>query len=312
MKIKSDIIEGEYDLYVTSAGFEERSVGAIQLISNWMSIKESIIVLYEIDEQQLFEGNQRNLEKIQNFLIDMGNEYPLVLKSNPSSIDKFREIISNKLTKTKRILIDITSFTRLYLYTLLYTLRENEVNADLLYTEPSNYTMNFTKGLEKIIIHPLMPGIPDQSKKILMIMFLGWEIQRAASVIEEFNPDSLITIAEQSDDSYREIWNSVTIKECEKVIAQSEFLRIKSLRPDIAIYKLEELYNQYHNKYDICVLNIGPKVHCLAIAQFAFLHPDVQVLYPKPYMWKQKDGHRLSSPISIGIGNTHYFQFPIN
>ena len=74
--------------------------------------------------------------------------------------------------------------------------------------------MNLSRGLEDIMIMPTNPGIPNQSKKILMILFLGWESKRISSVVEEWEPDKLITIAEYSDDIKRENWNSVSIQQC--------------------------------------------------------------------------------------------------
>jgi len=309
--INDDLLK-EYDLFICSAGFEDRSLSVIEKISNKIVVTNSVINLYNIKEEQLLQGNKRNQIKIQRILEGISKERPVVITSNPSLSIPFGKILDKYLEKSKTALIDITSFTRLYLYTLLYSLLHHNIQVDILYSEPKNYTPNFTKGLEKIIIHPLMPGIPDQSKKTLMIMFLGWEVQRAESVLEEFDPDFLITLAEESTDPIRRDWNNLTLEKCSKLIKKSTFFFVPPLRTDIILNKLESLYQQFNLEYDICILNIGPKINCLSIANFAYKHEEVQVLYPKPYLWEKEvtiEGN--PSPISIGKGRIHKFNFPV-
>ena len=76
--------------------------------------------------------------------------------------------------------------------------------------------------------------------------------------------------------------------------------------------KLEEIYEKYADEYDLCLVNIGPKSQCLAIAEFSQNHEDVQVLYPKPYKWTQElPEHESHDPISSGISRTYFFEYPL-
>ena len=300
-----------YDLFVTSAGFEDRTSSGLELIINSTTFKRSIINLFKPDDVELFERNKFHLEKMQKLLAKISDDC-LVAEHKPNDPDPFTQTLYHDLKHTSSLLIDITSFTRLFLYSILNACAKNNIKTHILYSEPENYTTNLSRGLEDIIIMPVNPGIPNQSKKILMILFLGWESKRLSSVVEEWEPDKLITIAEYSDDIKRENWNSVSIRQCLDLIKKSEFSRVPALLPKETLVKLEQIYETYENEYDLCVINGGPKIQCLAFSEFALRHPEVQVLYPKPYHWKQTlpDEDNVF-PVSAGKGRTYLFNYPI-
>ncbi len=301
-----------YDLFICSAGFEDRSLAGIEKISDVTKFKKTIINLFRPSEPELYESNKQNLEKIQNIISKICDNQS-VFEHRPTDHFLFDQLLESHLQDAKSILIDTTSFTRLFLYSILNVCVQNNIKTHILYSEPAAYTMNFAQGLEDIIIMPTNPGIPDQSKKILMILFLGWESRRIGSVVEEWEPDKLITIAEYSDDEQREQWNGITIRQCYDLIEKSDFFRVPTLRPKETLANLEQIYERYNNEYDICLVNGGPKIQCLAFSEFALRHPEVQILYPKPYQWKQKlpEGDK-TFPASQGKGRTYLFSYPVN
>ncbi|MCV0372737.1 MAG: hypothetical protein K5793_04195 [Nitrosarchaeum sp.] len=230
----------------------------------------------------------------------------------PNNHSDFNDMLLKNLDDVESILIDVTSFTRLFLYSILNVCIQKRLKVHLVYSEPEDYTMNFAQGLEEIIIMPTNPGIPDQSKKILMVLFLGWEYLRLGSLIEEWEPDKIITLAEYSEGK-REKWNQITINQCKDIIAKSDFTKVPALNPKETLAKLEELYSQYNAEYDICLVNGGPKVHCFAFSEFAFKHPEVQLIYAKPYKWQQElPSEEYIEPTSRKTGNTFLFPFPIS
>ena len=300
-----------YDLFVTSAGFEDRTSSGLERISNSTKFKKSIINLFKPDDIELFERNKLHLKKMQNLLSKISDDY-LVVEHKPNDPAPFTQTLYNDLKNINSLLIDITSFTRLFLYSILNVCAKNSVKTHILYSEPEKYTMNLARGLEDIIIMPTNPGIPDQSKKILMILFLGWESKRIGSVVEEWEPDKLITIAEYSNDGTRENWNNVSIRQCLDLIEKSEFSRVPALLPKETLVKLEQIYEKHEDEYDLCLINGGPKIQCLAFSEFALHHPEVQILYPKPYHWKQTLSNEDNAfPISTGKGRTYLFNYPI-
>jgi len=313
MSLLENQIKNNYDLLIISAGFEDRTLGGLEQLSGKTRIKNVIMNLFHPDELELEIKNKVNQNRMMEILKEMVDGEIITIDNDPNSTKRFNETLNAYVKNSEHILIDITSFTRLFLYSILNISLSHNKHPDVIYSEPQEYTMNFSQGLEKIIILPNYPGIPDQSKKVLMIMFLGWEVRRAESVVEEFDPDLLITFHETSNDGVREKWNQTTVKQCKKLLESSETHSVSTLIPHETLKKLEEIYENHHNEYDICIVNIGPKSQCLAIAEFAQSHEEIQVLYPKPYKWTQElSENENNEPVSSGVGRTFLFQYPLN
>ncbi len=302
----------DYDLFLCSAGYEDRAVAGLERLDKDIRIKKSIINLYDVEDSELRDRNVEHAKRIEGLLTKIGSTNKII-KTKPNDTSDFMFELESNFIESKNILIDITSFTRLFLYTVLDLCSRYNVKSHILYSEPFEYTMNFSQGLESIIIMPTNPGLPDQSKKILMVVFLGWESLRIGSVIEEWEPDKIITIMEYSTDEKREKWNEITIEQCEELIKRSEHYRVPALKPRETLAKLSEIYSKYHDEYDICLVNGGPKIQCLALSEFAFKHPEIQILYAKPYKWKHElPPSDTTQPTSNGKGKTYLFAFPLN
>lgn len=301
-----------YDLFLCSSGYEERTLGALEKLKDNVKFEKALINFYKPDDPDLLQKNIVNLNKIQSLLSEISTKQE-TFNIKPTEAIEFNDILMKNLQNIESILIDITSFTRLFLYSILSICLKLKLKTHLVYTEPGEYTMNFAQGLEEIVIMPSNPGIPDQSKKLLLIMFLGWESLRIGSVIEEWEPDKIITIAESSEDKKREKWNAITLEQCSTLIEMSDFSLVPALVPRETLAKLEELYTKYHNEFDICLVNGGPKIQCLAFSEFAFKHPEVQILYPKPYRWHQElPPSDESHPTSKGVGRSYLFNYPVS
>lgn len=312
MSLLDQQIKKNYDLLIISAGFEDRTLGSLEKLKGKTTVKNVILNLFHPEEPELEKKNKENQNRMIELLQEIVKGEIITIDNETDTPKRFNKTMDAYVKNSEHILIDITSFTRLFLYSLLNITLLHNKQSDILYSEPREYTMNFSQGLEKIIILPNYPGIPDQSKKVLMIMFLGWEARRAESVVEEFDPDLLITFYETSQDDEREKWNQKTIEQCKKLLENSEIHSVSALTPNETIDKLKEIYETYHNEYDICIVNIGPKSQCLAIAEFSQTHEEIQVLYPKPYKWTQElPENEAQDPISSGIGRTFFFQYPL-
>ncbi|MDI1495475.1 MAG: hypothetical protein K8823_783 [Cenarchaeum symbiont of Oopsacas minuta] len=300
----------KYDVYLCSSGYEERTCGGIQNIKNDTKFGRSFMILLEPDDPRLLESNRANAEKIRENLA-RHSSMPKSVSFKPEQISEFTNFLYENTSNHQNILIDVTSFTRSFLYSILNVCTRKYLNTHLIYSEPEKYTKNYAQGLEDVIIMPSNPGIPNQSKKILLVLFLGWENIRLESLIERWEPTKVITMIEFADDE-RGDWNKKTRDNCKNIIDSYECMEIPALNPRESLARLEGVYNHYGEEYDICLANGGPKVHCFAISEFASRHPEVQIIYPKPYRWQQES---LSMdniiPTSSGIGETHFFKFPI-
>ena len=300
----------KYDIYLCSSGYEDRTCGGIQNIKNNIKFAHSFMVLLEPNDSRLFKNNQANAEKIKKILAKHSS-VPKTINFKPEQISEFTDFLHENTSDHQNILIDVTSFTRSFLYSILDVCVRKRLNTHLIYSEPEEYTDNYAKGLEDIMIMSSNPGIPNQSKKILLVLFLGLENIRLESLIERWEPTKVITMIEFADGK-RGDWNEKTKNNCKKLIDRYDYMEIPALNPRKSLARLEEIYNNHNKEYDICLANGGPKVHCFAISEFASRHPEVQIIYPKPYKWQQESlSEKNIVPTSLGIGKIHFFKFPM-
>ena len=87
-----------YDLFVTSAGFEDRTSSGLELVINSTTFKRSIITLFRPDDIELFERNRFHLEKMQKLLTKISDDC-LVVEHKPNDPDPFTQTLYDDLKK---------------------------------------------------------------------------------------------------------------------------------------------------------------------------------------------------------------------
>ena len=108
----------KYDIYLCSSGYEDRSYGGIQNIKNNIKFAHSFMVLLEPNDSRLFKNNQANAEKIKKNLA-RHSSIPKTINFKPEQISEFTNFLYENTNDHQNILIDVTSFTRSFLYSIL-------------------------------------------------------------------------------------------------------------------------------------------------------------------------------------------------
>lgn len=294
MKVKNVDIEthlGKIDLLMLSSGFEERSK---TLSFNLSKNKIKNILLFHLDDNYSLAVNNKN-EMISRFDITNIIEYPK--NDSFSTFYLFYEkieILLKKLNKVKKlkVVLDATAFSREILLVLIKVLTRpsfiDKLDIFFIHTPVEDYCFGesfwLTKGVREI--RPVFgySGSMTPSKKLLLIVFNGFEEERTEIIIESFEPYSLI-LANPS--------KSGSVNEGLKSIADSKFKNLKSkfnnilieerefscLEIDSTIKLLDEIYNNYSEEYNIAISPLNNKVSTIAIAIASILNESFQVCY---------------------------------
>ena len=135
--IFQDQILDKYDVYLCSSGYEERTCGGIQNIKNDTKFGRSFIILLEPDDPILLKNNRINAEKIKNNL-EKHSSIPKSVNFKPEQISKFTEFLHENINEHQSILIDVTSFTRSFLYSILDVCVQKHLDTHLIYSEPKS------------------------------------------------------------------------------------------------------------------------------------------------------------------------------
>lgn len=294
MKVKNVDIQtylDKIDLLILSSGFEERSK---TLSSNLNKKKIASVLLFHLDDNYSIAENNKS-EIISKFDKINTIEYP---KNDSFSTfhlfyEKIEVILQNiKISKKLKVVLDATAFSREILLVLIKVLTRpsfiNKIDLTFIHTPVEDYCNGesfwLTKGVREI--RPVFgySGSMTPSKKLLLIVFNGFEEERTEIIIESFEPYSLI-LANPS--------KSGSINEDLKVIVDTKYKTIKSkfsnilidekefscIEIDSTISLLNEIYEQYNEKYNIVISPLNNKISTIAIAIASILNDSFQVCY---------------------------------
>ena len=311
-----------FDLFIGCSGFEERTIGLVNKLNSKTKIKQSILFVYKPKEEFLYLQNLENLGKFRKILSNTNNDNLTYKNIDPSNPWEFRKMISlflieNKINSTSRVLLDITSFTRVFLYEVIQAILSTNCELLISYTEPYDYAETLPTGINQLIISPSFPGKPRPYKKSVLLLFLGWEKGRTFSLYEAYNADETIPVIGVCPiDKKHVIWSEKSTQRHSELLLEINNVKYTStLNLDEIIRFVSKVYHtkkaEYKNNGEdsyFVISGLGPKIQNLAACLFSTLYSDVQLVYGVPTFWGSVKNSPPERPIeSRGIGRTYLY-----
>ena len=206
--------EGEPDdVLLCCASYEERCTGALRILEKYKCRQSYVFVYNEPDTRRdgyLDEMKQRLSNCGETAVIPTSKEDPfssfgeLNKKLMEMSLDRDQSIIT----------IDITTFTKKHLLLLLRNLDMLGFwdSIRLIYSEPGDYVANDRSpnsfGLRQICALPGFVHTQPLNKPILLLIFLGYESDRAWALFDNLDPNETMLIIPRP--AYRSNWEGRT------------------------------------------------------------------------------------------------------
>lgn len=294
MKVKNVDIQtnlGKIDLLILSSGFEERSK---TLSSNLNKKKIANALLFHLDDNYSVAVNNKN-EIISQFNNINIIEYPK--NDSFSTFHLFHEKIQLLLEKiyTSRklkVILDATAFSREILLVLIKVLTRplfiNKINLIFIHTPVEDYCNGesfwLTKGVREI--RPVFgySGSMTPSKKLLLVVFNGFEEERTETIIESFEPYSLILAKPSKTGSINDDLKSIVDYKYQNIKSKFNNILIEEIEfscveIESTIKLLKEVYYKYNEDYNIVISPLNNKVSTIAIAIASILNESFQVCY---------------------------------
>lgn len=312
----------KFDLFITCAGFEQRTLGLINQLPNEIEIRKASIFLYKPYEENLYLKNLESLGKLKKELKQFKIDANEVIDIDPTDPWKFRDIVvdllnSNKINSNSKVLIDITSFTRVFLYELIKGLYSTDCEFLIGYTEPSDYVDPLPTGINKIIISPSFSGKPRPNQKSILLLFLGWETGRTEGLYEIYNPDECIPVIGKCPiDKQHVVWSYQSEENNKKLLNYLDTLENSSTLDLVDIFnfihkihqKTIETYRMKNQKFYFVISGLGPKIQNLASCFYALLHNEIQLIYGTPAYWGSSNVLPIEKPVeSKGVGRSYLY-----
>jgi hypothetical protein len=198
-------------LLICCSSHEDRCFGILLKIED---VRPKFILIFRYDDENPRREENHNkmikiceAQKIKCLTIDFGESNTVL--SFSKTIKQFKEII-NKYSSTK-IFFDISVFTKRHLLMLLRWLDDENYlrNTIICYTEPEDYEVSefipLSTGISSINPIPGYSSVPDLSRPLHLLMFLGFEGDRAIAAYEHLQPMQTTLIITETN--HRETWS---------------------------------------------------------------------------------------------------------
>lgn len=163
-----------------------------------------------------------------------------------------------------------------------------------------------SKGVRDINPIPGFNGRQWTNKERMLIAFLGHEGARVHLATRNLEPDGICLIG-QSDDQFHGDLQQISDHHASGVIGEYgekilEKHAIGAYGIDEAYSSLRDIYEKYHDKFNITVLIMGTKLQALGAILFAIKNRDVEIVHASPAIYNTEN-------YSEGVGETIVFDY---
>ena len=282
---------GPDDLFICCAGFEDRCIKAVSKMG--MAFRTRFSIIFVVEDPFYKQQVETNLFKLQAELGKRTSEGVFVVRCQrdapTEAINQLRTVWNRCKPKDPDepcITIDISSFTKIYLLELLHFLvaEQNMGIPRLIHTTQTYAPTRLTRGVEQITTVPNFFGNMSMDKETLLIMFLGFEPERALSVWKHFNPAKVIGIITNPPRDGKEEYLDYAKRNNARLLSLPA-VEVRTVPPDdpyAARNALEIIFQEVKDGYNMVIGPFGTKSQTVGVFLFCLEHPKAQVVYSFP------------------------------
>jgi len=303
---------GPDDLFVCCASFEDRCVSSASRVS--ADFRTRFAVIFLIEEPLYKKQVETNLFRLQSELGKRATEGIFVIRCQRDDpiegIAQLRNIwrqCKPRDSDEPFITIDISGFTKIYLFELLHYLVV-ELNLGvprLLHTTQTYLPTKLTRGVQQITtIHNFFGSI-SYEKQTILILLLGFEPDRSLAVWKHFNPSRTIALI-TNPPRYGNLDYLKYARENNSYLLSQPSIEVRDVPPDspYAVKSvLEAIHNDTRDLFNMVISPFGTKPQVVGVFFFCLEHPKVQAVYSFPVKYtrsylQRKPGHTLLLPLA--------------
>ncbi len=274
------------NIFISMIGLEERGLGFFK--EKWdFKIDDHILFINQEFENDQRVVNIRNeiaskflqAKKFQFLKASYYDPFEIVRGFNRYVFDKKLDI------KSSKFFLDVSNFNRQNLLVLMWLLRKKYCvkSLDVFYTVPGKYNPKISKGAKGFSTIPFFGGIFSKDKEKLLILLIGYEIDRPLYLFKVIEPSKVILVQgeEPTDASFLER-NRKAVKELSDSIYGAEIKKAPADDPHKAVQILRSIFNENAHDYNIITSPLNTKLQTVGLYLACEENPDVQVVYSFP------------------------------
>lgn len=298
---------------LTCSSHEGRCSGFISRMNGWRPV-EAVIFHYD-DPNPKREDNHQAMEAV----LRASSVEPIALrftersavKSLHDNMDRLRRIL--RPNEDAAIIFDISVFTKRHLLMMLRWLDDEGYWSRLfvVYSEPEDYDVSMyvplSFGLSTLQQIPGFSACPDLSRPLHLVLFLGYEGDRALAVYEHLQPMQTTLVVPYPP--YKPSWAGRTETfnaDLLAIIGKGLTEKVDSIDPDAVHDALIRIFGNESDRgqYAKVVCPLGTKPQTLGIYSYVRTCADPPaIVYASPL----RHNHDF---FSHGVGNTWILKQP--
>jgi hypothetical protein len=291
----SQIADYKADLFITSLGFESRSILVAQKFERH-SCRKIALENRKVIKDFSYQDNS-------NYYEDQGFEIIRVESELPDLDEIFQSLSGDSIN----IAIDCTNMSPLWYYEFFSWFGRKQtgdgrVRMRIAYTMAAYVRQKGSRKVKKIFDFLQDEVRPSHAKKTALILGLGQEKQVSESIYNMINPD-LVYLYYADPPAEKSFVEKVFVNN-HKLINEAPIRNLIAypIRNGQAIYQsLINIILPLRNEYSIVLIPHGPKIFSVVSMLIHMGYPDIRISYP--HFKKQAASNRLSKdePVVLDI-----------
>ncbi len=303
---------GSDDLFICCASFEERCLSSTAKMGADFLTKFAII--FVVEEPLYQKQVEHNMLRLQTELRKKTTEGIFVIscqRENPmEGINQLEDVLKQcklKIAGGPFITVDISGFTKIYLLELLHYLAidKNLGIPRLLHTTQRYLPTKLTRGIEQITTIPHFFGSPSLEKATVLVLFLGFELERALAVWKQFNPARTIALITNPPRHGNPDYLKYAQQNNAELLSQPsvETRDMPADNPYAVKNVLEAIHEETKDAFNMVIGPFGTKPQVIGVFLFCLEHRKVQVVYSFPAAYtrsylRRQPGSTLLLPVA--------------
>ncbi len=299
-----------------AAGFEERSLGVLKALAK----RDEKFAVFMVRYLPLVPENRA--EEIVSFCNE--NRIDVIeLEYDRRDPRNFGEILLEAVPKDARILVDVSTMSRLLIVQVVVALANSDFSRDFTigYCEAESYSpsrekadailddvgkspssgMTFlSSGVLQVAIVPELSSATYGSQQTRLIVFPSFDSHHFIAVRSEILP-SRFSFIEGIPPETTNLWRTATIRKINELekFPVSDCFAVSTLDYRETLDLLLEIYHDHSLRERIIISPTGSKMQTVAVGVFKAYLDDVQIVYPVAKNFTSPESY------SSGIGEKH-------
>ena len=276
-----------YDLLICSASFEGRCLAVASSI-DLSRIDKALVCRYSGYAELSVDNNKKLLEVLKNKAMDISFDKDAPLSIYDTLYDAILEC------HPQSVIIDISTFTRETILIILMLFKQEsfkDIEVTLCYVPADRYSdciggntndIWLSKGVNDIRTVLGYAGSFTSLKKILLIVLVGFEKERAEILINSFEADKLYLGCVPPQESHSEELSAINRENFDRLVSlvgECNTFEFSCRYLQQTYDELKKIIDENKDNYNIIISPMNNKLSTLAVANVALENPDVQVCY---------------------------------